>query len=102
MNLIFRDRLVRHLLILESVNAEADILGLTDDHVFDRAEFLLLGEREMLTGLVLVVALQLIPQFVPCLIAGRHLQLPAQFIHDAVHDLLDVLWQIAVLLFALY
>ncbi len=46
-----RLRLILHLLIFKSREAEADVLGLPDNIVFDPAELFLLREREMPRGM---------------------------------------------------
>ena len=72
---------------------------LTDDAVFDRLELLLLRERAVYAGLVLVEPLQLIPEVVPHLIAGGHVRLRGQSIGDGIYQRLDLFGQVAVLLF---
>ena len=61
-----RLRLILHLLIFKSREAEADVLGLPDDIVFDPAELFLLREREMFPRCAAAIALvQLIPDLIP-------------------------------------
>ena len=50
-----------HLFILKGEFSQPDTLRLLNDHILDRSELLLLGQRQTLPGLVLVVVLQLIP-----------------------------------------
>ena len=54
----------------------------------------------MLTGPVLVVALQRVAQTVPDGIIRRHLRQLFEFIHDRIHHVLERLFKISVLLFA--
>ena len=92
--------LVLHLPILKGGYAQAQVLRLPDHHILDGLEFFLLGQRLMFSGCVFVVALQLIPQPVPLLVALRHFRDLLQFIHDGVHLFLHRFPQITVDLFA--
>ncbi|CAN4001585.1 tRNA (Adenine(22)-N(1))-methyltransferase, partial [Dysosmobacter welbionis] len=93
--------LVPHTGILEGKRTKPELLRLPDDHVLDGFELLLLGERQVFSGHVLVVTFQFIPKLVPLLIALCHLGDFGQFIHDGVYLRLYRLFQVAVDLFAL-
>ncbi len=60
----------------------------------------MLGERIVLTGPVLVVALQRIAQTIPDGIVRRHLRQLFEFVHDRIHFVFQRLFEIAILLFA--
>ena len=95
-----RLRLILHLLIFKSREAEADVLGLPDNIVFDPAELFLLREREMLPRYAATIALvQLIPDLIPGFVAFRHFRLPGQLVHDGIHQCFERFLQIAILLF---
>ena len=95
-----RLRLILHLLIFKSREAEADVLGLPDDIVFNPAELFLLREREMLPRCTAAIALvQLIPDLIPGFIALCYFRLPGQLVHDGVHQCFERFLQIAILLF---
>ena len=97
--LMCRFRLILHLLIFKSREAEADVLGLPDNIVFDPAELFLLRERELLPRCAAAIALvQLIPDLIPSFIALRHFRLLGQLIHDGVHQCFERFLQIAILL----
>ena len=95
-----RLRLILHLLIFKSREAEADVLGLPDDIVFDPTKLFLLREREMLPQCAAAIALvQLIPDLIPGFVALCHFRLPGQLVHDGVHQCFERFLQIAILLF---
>ena len=91
--------LVPHGFVFKGQEAETNVLGLPDHIVFDFAKLFLLREGKMLPGGVVVVLVQLIPNAIPGFIALGHLWLLGQLIHDVVHQGLQGLLQIAVLLF---
>ena len=92
--------LVRQLLIFEGQHAQPQMFRLLDHHVLNGLELLLLRERQMLPGCILVVTLQLVAQMVPYLVALRDGRELRQLIHDGVHLCLERLLQIAVHFFA--
>ena len=82
-------RLILYPIVLERDHTQPQIFCLPDDYIFDGFELFLLGERQALTGRVLVVTLHLISQVVPYLIALSDSRNPRQLIHDGVHLLFE-------------
>ena len=74
-------------------------LRFLNDGVLDGSEFFLLGERIVLTGPVLVVALQRIAQTIPDGLVRRHLRQLFEFVHNRIHFVFQRLFEIAILLF---
>ena len=70
-----------------------------NDGVLDRAEFFLLRERIVLPGPVFVVAIQRIAYTIPDGIVRRYLRHRFKLVYDRIHQLLQRLLEIAVLLF---
>ena len=87
-------RLTTHLLrlvvasqvrILESDLPQTDTLRLLDDSVFDLPELLLLGQLFLLSGFVVVVAVNFILKGVPLVVARLNHRQFLQFVHYLVH-----------------
>ena len=91
--------LVPHGFVFKGQEAETNVLGLPDHIVFDFAKLFLLREGKMLPGGVVVALVQLIPNAIPGFVALGHLRLLGQLVHNVVHQGLQGLLQIAVLLF---
>ena len=92
--------LVPHTGILEGEHAQPELFRLPDDHVLDGLELLLLGQRLMVPGNILVVPLQLIPEPVPVIVALGYLRYLGQLVHDGVRLGLHRLGKVAVDLLA--
>ena len=94
--------LILHLRILEGEYTQLEIVRFLDDHVLNGLELLLLGQRFVLSGRVLVVSIQFIPQPVPVVIALRHFRELGKLIHNGIHLGFHRFFQIAVHLFAFH
>ena len=90
-----------HLLILKGGLPQPDPLRLPDDSVLDGSELFFLGQLLPLPGAVLIVAVYLILEYQPLLVALFYYGQLLQLIHNFVHRFLHWLGQIAIGLLSL-
>ena len=91
-----------HLLILKGGLPQPDPLRLPDDGVLDGSELFFLGQLLPLPGAVMIVAVYLILEYQPLLVALFYYGQLLQLIHNFVHRFLHWLWQVPVGLLTLY
>ena len=87
--------------VLEGDLPQPDALRLPDDSVFDLPEFFLLGQLFLLSGFVVVVAVDCILEDTPLFVAGFHRWYFLQIVHYLIHGFLHGLGEVSVGLFAL-